>query len=69
MEIYASVPVLVSVLDHLLDLRLRKPLAHALADLRELLRPEGAQPVLVEDFEQLLQAGLGGTVSVEAEDL
>lgn len=69
MEINAAVAVLVCVLDHLLDLGLGKPLAHAFADLGELLNAEGALAVLIEDFEQLLQAGLGLVVPVEAEDL
>lgn len=69
MEINAAVAVLVCVLDHLLDLGLRKSLADAFADLGELLNAEGALAVLIEDFEQLLQAGLGLVVPVEAEDL
>jgi hypothetical protein len=68
LEVYPPVPVLVSVLDHLLDLSLRKSLPHALADLCELLNAERPSAVLVEDLEELLQAGLALVVSVEAED-
>lgn len=69
MEVYATIAVLVCVLNHLLDLSLGKSLANAFADLGELLDSEGALAVLIEDFEQLLQAGLGLAVPVEAEDL
>lgn len=69
LEVNTPVTVLVSVFDHLLDFSSRETLSNALADLRELFHSEGPLGVLVEDLEELLQAGLVVAITVEAEDL
>ena len=65
---YFSISILVSVVDHLVNLCCWKCLSNACCDLFELFRSKCTSSLWIKHFEQLVERGLWISVSAKSED-